>query len=122
MALILLVGIARSGARYFYCPIMGATFERSCCAPAEHDSTDPRDDASVGASECCETRHVGSLPTADAASALELRAVPFEAIEPPLSSIPIAREDLDNERLTHPARAGPPSAAERRAQLMIWTC
>lgn len=116
----MLLGIVRGGSRYFYCPMMGQSFDDACCASAEHD-----DDATSGPSverpDCCQAKRLGKLPSGAAVSTIDVPAVPVLAVLPPFDGAvaPLARKTF--VRFTHPSRAGPPTATERRAMLMVWT-
>lgn len=125
VAVALLFGVLRGGARYFYCPEMDATLASPCCERGKHEGEDERPDAtnapSVDDADCCEARRAGTLPAVDGASTTpRLEAVPLLAILPPFDRVQASRERAAESRVVHPARAGPPSAAERRAFLMVW--
>lgn len=119
-ALVLLVGVARSGARYFYCAMMQASLATSCCAA--HQSADEPDDApALEPAECCEARHLASLPAgAPVASDLTLDAPLAFAPASPLLVVE-ARVVASASTTVRPGR-GPPAPSRRRADLMIWTC
>jgi hypothetical protein len=120
IALVLLVGIARSGARYFTCPMMGSSFaEASCCAGMRHA---PSDVPAIDHPECCKARTLGTLPASPVTSAApDVAAVPLAAIAPPFDIVAPRAESVAAVRFMYSARAGPPSAKERRAELMVWT-
>jgi hypothetical protein len=120
VAAVLLVGIARGGARYFTCPMMGSSFaEASCCAGVRHA---PHDDVpAVENPECCKARTLGTLPASPIATSPEVAAVPLAAIAPPFDVVAPRANTIAALRFMYSARAGPPSAKERRAELMVWT-
>jgi len=117
-ALVVLVGIARSGAMYFYCPAMGAVLEASCCG--EHHASPQTE---IAAPECCRAHRLGSLPSANAAPARGVVvAAPLLALVPAVATDLDVRAPVASLLVEHDARAGPSPPAARRAELMIWTC
>lgn len=118
--IVLLFGMVRSGARYFHCPAMGAVLTASCCGERDRGGDD--DGAPVvDAPDCCEGRRLGTLPGAATSPGLEVLGAPLSAILPPFSLSPASIERAPAVRITHAARAGPKTARERRAVLMVWT-
>jgi hypothetical protein len=112
-AFLFLLAVARSGTRYFYCPMMNATFEKSCCHRERHEVP------TIDLSECCKERRLGSLPSGAPVAVSDVGEVPLLAVLPPFESPVVWRAPATFVRSIHPARDGP---AERRAELMIWNC
>ena len=115
-ALVLLVGVLRANARYFYCPFMGAVASHSCCAAADDASTDPV----VEAPDCCEVWHVGSLPTAAGASSIEVAASPLVATVPRLSLVAPRAPLRVRAAALEARRRAPPLPSESRARAMVF--
>lgn len=115
---VVLVGIARSGGRYFECSMMGAMLADACCT-AHHDDDDrPTLDAPV----CCSSHRVGDLPTGSAVTSPPLDDAPVgEVLSTYLAVVGTRRPD---PVIAHgyDARAGPGSPSRRRADMMIWNC
>jgi len=125
LALVLLFGVLRGGARYFYCPQMDATLASSCCERVAHgdegEHADASDAPSVDEPDCCKARRVATLPAMHGASAPpHLDVMPRVAILAPFDLARASRERSAIACFLPSARAGPPSAAERRAHLMVW--
>ena len=119
LAMAVLLGVVRSGARYVYCPMMDAVLATSCCDRGESHGDAP----AVEAPECCQAKRLGAMPASGTtAVAVDLGDVPFTTLLPPFVAAHAVRSTPGAFRFEHPARAGPVSARERRAQLMIWTC
>jgi hypothetical protein len=115
--MVLLVGIARSGARYFYCAMMGTALSHACCAAAD----EPADGPAVDAPECCEKRQLERLPSGSAVTPFELESLPPTEIAP-TNAVEIVVHMHAATSIAHEARAGPPPPARRRATIMIWNC
>jgi hypothetical protein len=114
--MVLLVGIARSGARYFHCAMMGVVLADACCA-----SHDPHDDEPAATSpDCCESRTADTLPSASTTSTSELPALACTGVV--ASSTVSVLFGARPAAVAYEARAGPPTNAERRAAIMIWNC
>jgi hypothetical protein len=118
-ALILLVGIARSGARYFHCAMMGAALAGACCAAHEAGGDDP----TAKAPDCCESRKAETLPSASAASSFELELEPLVDAEvarwPARAFVPRAALTTS---VTYRSRVGLSPPARRHTTMMIWNC
>jgi hypothetical protein len=119
---VFIVGVAREGTRYFFCPMMGDVHATPCC---EQDVSAP-DGPAIADTECCQPRATGQLPAAvpgDAAGvpAADLR-VAMLAFEPPVFAPVVAHVESDIPRRHVPqSRTGPPeSASIRRAKLGVY--
>lgn len=121
----LLSGFARANGRYFYCEAMGMMATDPCAAAAAHrgeQSDSPLREARPGHSDCCEIVTLPSLPqgTASASS-----AVPPPALVALVPAAPLRDMQLGGAR-AHPDRAREQwrplrrSAAQARAQLMVF--
>lgn len=121
VALAMLLGVVRGGARYFYCPMMGQAFDDACCASGDHHDDEDRAGPSVERPGCCQAKRLGTLPSGAAASTIDVPAVPLMAVLPPFDVGPTRPGASPLVRYVYPARAGPPTATERRAILMVWT-
>ncbi|MBS2012498.1 MAG: hypothetical protein JST00_06410 [Deltaproteobacteria bacterium] len=123
MAVVLVTAFFAGGARYFYCPVMKVAMTTSCCAReriAGEADAEARD--TLVATDCCQARRIAKVAPAPI-------PLPHDELVAPLAStVPAVTIALAEPaarlvaRLTHPVRAGPPTAGARRAQLMIWTC
>jgi hypothetical protein len=121
VALITLLGVLRSGAAYFYCPMMGMSSGAACC----QGTLERREEAPEPAVEdthCCESRRLGTLPSASGTSGVELAVAPIAAVLPPLPTraVPIAARSA--KAPVERVRAGPAPPARQRASLMTWHC
>ena len=117
LACLLIAGLLRSGARYFVCPMMGAVLDVACCG--EHRVDHPRV-TSLRPADCCKAKQLGTVPAASLSSAPEIAAAPYVALPPMLRAFFVADPARSATRRGQPARAGPPTANERRAELMVW--
>jgi hypothetical protein len=122
LALVMLVGVMRAGARYFYCPTMHMVIDRPCCA-GDGDPRRADEDAFVAevrSRDCCEEHVLGKLPSAAVSSATPLADVPLLAVVAPLfvpvRALPLAAPS----RFEHDTRAGPKALARHRAELMAF--
>lgn len=121
------VALVQGGTRYFFCPLMNATFTRPCCEEARNEEQQVAFDSdlpSVRAPDCCKAKSVGVVPVAvpsstqthDGSLALSPAVLPsFECAK--ASWKPEVRARFRRP----PVRAGP-SARRRRADLMTWNC
>ena len=121
VALAVILGVVRGGARYFYCPMMGQAFDDACCASAEAHDDDDRAGPAFERPACCQAKRLGTLPTGATVSTIDVPAVPLAAVLPAFDAGPARRVAAAAVRYVYPARDGPPTATERRAMLMIWT-
>jgi hypothetical protein len=134
-ALTILLGVLRGGSRFFYCPIMHLAFDAPCCDPPRTDASDdardaleaqhPDDSPSVSAPDCCQEKRRGVLPAASIAP-------PSESLVPPAGLVTLVRAadvavastaaSAAGGRYQRAVRAGPspPSASDRRAELMVF--
>jgi len=117
IACILLAGVLRGGAKYFVCPMMDAAFEVPCCG---EQRADDRLAASVRPPDCCKAKRLGTVPQASLPAALDVAESPCVAVLPRLHGLMAADPPRTARRFSLQARAGPPTANERRADLMIW--
>ena len=113
-----LTGVLRGGTRYFYCPAMEAVMGAACCG-GSHASAH-REQPNVQSPDCCEERVHGRLPLAATTHVgTMVFDAPLLAILPVVTALP--RPFVDPRvRVTHHERAGPRSAAQRRAELMVF--
>lgn len=120
-AIVLLVGVLRAGASYFYCPMMQATFDAPCCDRGHHDEGDDDGAPGIDHAACCEGKRLGALPTSERLHESEpVATAPITGVTPAVPAAldgPLARPAA---RDLYPARAGPQRASARRATLMIW--
>lgn len=119
--LVLLVGIVRSGVRYFYCPMMGATMEDACC-PSTHGENAASDAPAIDASDCCKAKRLGHLPSGAASTSVDLADSPLAYLLPSFDRARGAAPPRVDVMRAHDARAGPHSPARQRSSLMIWNC
>ena len=123
-AIVVLVGFLRGGARYVYCPMMQAIIDAPCCSGDRHDGDGDGDHegeaAAVRSRDCCEEHVVAKLPKAAGAGARTVLDAPLVAVLPPQHPRfqPSAMDRLSH--FEHENRAGPPSAARHRAELMVF--
>ena len=116
----LVVGLFRSGARYFYCPMMGEIHDAPCCDQERSEG------AGIGEAECCQARLVGQLPAGAASSLLELPLAPraytvrlaVAACRSLEERAPVGAEIP--RRPVPRTRTGPPAASVRRARLGVY--
>lgn len=110
----LLAALLRGGARYLFCPMIDDVVDETCCSPA-HDA-----DAALRAPDCCETRTVGVLPSAQSSA-----PAPHVAPAPVLASLPAVSEVCRGALV---ARASfvreptgpPPLPSQRPARSMVF--
>lgn len=121
VACVLLLGVLRAGARYYVCPAMNLVLDAPCCG--EHDESDDGDEdgSALRGGDCCRARHLASMPvSAVSAVANDVAASPCVAFLPARTKDGSSCAATSVVRFTQPARAGPATAAERRADLMVW--
>lgn len=118
------LGLVQGGTRYFYCPLMNATFSSPCCGEGARpdEASSDHEAPSIGAPDCCKAKRLGTIPfAAPSSSETDVDVPAFVAVVPAGSNTRPEWNVL--VRATHPpARAGPTSAKTRRAALMIWNC
>ena len=120
VAFVLLVGVLRSGKSYFFCPMMTAVFDAPCCGGDEHG--DDHDDrvSEVRAPDCCQAKRIGNMPSSALSSVPDVFPSPCVAVLPARDGADAFDVGASTVGYTQPARAGPRSANERRAELMVW--
>jgi hypothetical protein len=121
VALVTLLGVLRSGAAYFYCPMMGMSSGTACCE-GRHERREDAPEPAVENSHCCESRRLGTLPSAAGTSAVDLGVAPIAAVLPPLPPRAVPMLGRTAEAPVHRVRAGPAPPARQRASLMTWHC
>jgi hypothetical protein len=119
MYVVLLVTCLRGGSGYFYCPMMDSVSATSCCAGSEQAAEE--DTPSIDQPDCCESRRLGTAKPTPVPSSVDVLDAPMTLVLHAsdrfiAQAIPAATRT----RFTHPVRAGPKGALERRAQLMVW--
>lgn len=124
LAVVMLLGVVRAGARYFYCPMMHAVIDAPCCdgdARSGGDPNDPTDSAEVRSRDCCEAHMLRQLPRAAVSPSPTVSDAPLLAVVPPVTlfafrEVPVASVS----RFAHEDRAGPRALARHRAELMVF--
>lgn len=119
LAMAMLVGLLRGGARYFYCPMMRAVIDAPCCAD-RHAGADFDETLELRSRGCCEEHVVGKLPSGAVAAARVPCDAPLLAVLPPVTALSHPLSTLDTSRFEHQNRAGPASTARHRAALMVF--
>jgi hypothetical protein len=122
-AVAVLVTFVRAGTRFFYCPVTHLTYDALLCSPG-HDDTPDTSGPAIQTPDCCQVKWRPAAPNASA-ERVERPSVGRAdlAVSFSLPQLDIAR---DSARLpfgiSRFVRAGPapPSAVERRAQLMVF--
>lgn len=115
----LLLGVLRAGARYYVCPAMSVVLDAPCCG--EHDEGEDEDDrAALRCAGCCSAKRLASMPTSAVPASAEVAASPCVAFLPARIDGGGVRAAATVVRFTQPARAGPATPTERRADLMVW--
>jgi hypothetical protein len=121
VALVTLLGVLRSGAAYFYCPMMGMSSGTACCE-GTHERREEAPDPAIENTHCCESRRLGTLPSAAGATSVEVGVAPVLAVLPPLPPRAVPVSDRSAKAPVHRVRAGPAPPARQRASLMTWHC
>src|SRR5262245_23877379 len=91
---------------------------KSCCPQASHGHGQ---DPTVEQEECCSARRLAVLAPAPLPAVPEVLVAPPAVVTSEAPRVVVVREPR-RERFAHPVRAGPASAAERRAELMVFHC
>ncbi len=122
-AVTMLFAVARGGTRFFYCPMTQQSFDASPCSAA-HDEADDSDRATVRNADCCEQKWRAMAPPSSEPNVVQpsiaraaltallparLLDVSIASSKPPFGLAPFVR-----------AGPPPPTAGERRAQLMVF--
>lgn len=125
-AFVILLGVARGGTRFFYCPMTHLAFEASPCSPG-HDDGDADSDLdkpAVRTADCCMEKWRANAPTARVHEVQSGSVAPAPIVSilpdsPHGMQIVSARMPFE---IARSVRAGPspPSASERRAALMVF--
>lgn len=121
VTVIMLVGVLRAGASYFYCPEMGSVAPAPCCShgSGSHDETGAAELRGAG---CCEEHVLAGLPSAATASVTpDLLSAPLVAVLPALSAMVPELGAPPEGRFAYDGRAGPTAIAlaRHRAELMV---
>lgn len=123
-ALTILLGVVRGGSRFFYCPVMHLAFDAPCCSPERGDELAETGAPAVEAPDCCQERHQRAMPATSVASASHGDVAPAPCVAIMTTAELAASRGAPSAALGHrpPVRAGPspPSARERRAELMVF--
>ena len=121
VALVVLVGVARAGSRYFYCPVMDTVLAEPCCgrhATVGHD--DPATpDSQITRRECCEEATLASLPDANPENPALI--APDAPVLPTASSVAplvLARTDHPRAPVSPHGIPPPPLAAKSRCAVL----
>ena len=121
VAVVVLVGVARAGSRYFYCPVMDAVLAQPCCgqhSAAGHD--DPATpDSQITKRECCEEATLAGLPDANPENP-ELVAPDAPPLPTATSVLPLvlARSDQPRAPVSPHGIPPPPLAAKSRCAVL----
>lgn len=118
MAFVVVVGLLRGGGSYFFCPMMNEVSDAPCCD--EHGREGDRDVSGVRAPDCCQAKRLATLPRWAASSLPDVASSPCVALLPSMLDASGVRPRARLVRFAQPARASPPTANERRADLMVW--
>jgi hypothetical protein len=116
---VFIVGLARAGARYFYCTMADAVAPTECCSAHHRASSDSPD---VQTPDCCEARTVDSLPSASSPRAPEAPSAPLAALAPSMSSLALdaSRFVVASSRRPFVAELPRPPPSRERARLMVF--
>ena len=118
-----------AGSSYLWCVPMQRVMRTACCGGAEHGRSlsAPHREATLRATDCCETRQLGSLPLSDRrdGAATPVRAAALLA--PAVAVVPPPRRPILRGHLASPApvhahraiRAGPTRMMQRLAWLQV---
>jgi hypothetical protein len=120
----LVSGFVHANGRYFYCEAMGlmATDPCASAAPRDERNARPPTEARRGHGDCCEVVSLPSLPqgTTSASSAVPLPALVAAMPPAPLPVVQAGAPRAPLDRAVLRLRAPPRSAAQARAQLMVF--
>lgn len=120
VAIALLVGVLRSGKSYFFCPMMTAVFDAPCCGGDDHGDEEDNGVSEFRAPDCCQAKRIGSMPASALSTVPDVCPAPCVAVLPARDRADAFDVGASTVGYTQPARAGPPTANERRAELMVW--
>lgn len=119
VAVVVLVGVLRAGARYSYCPTMQMVTDAPCCSGDRRGHDEDAAAMQLRSRDCCEQHVLGKLPTAAGTSvAPHLAAPALVTVLAAPTAHPRERGPGARHRLDHEGRAGPIAAARHRAELM----
>ena len=125
-AFVILLGVVRGGTRFFYCPITHLAFDAPPCSQGlDETSTDDDGDApAVRTADCCQEKWRAAAPTASTPEVPRTsiaRAAVAALLPAPPRGMELVSARMPFE-IAHGVRAGPtpPSARERRAELMVF--
>lgn len=120
VAVVMLVGVLRAGARYVYCPSMERVIDAPCCAGDRHRGHEGEPAAELRSRDCCEQRVLGRLPaSASTADPPQPLAAPLVGTVPAPSEAEGAIVDVTRSRFERECRAGPMALLRHRAELMV---
>lgn len=120
VAAVMLVGLLRAGASYFYCPAMEMVTDAPCCPGDRRAAHEEEDIAQLRARDCCEEHVVAKLPSAGGTSGPPHLTAPslVDVHAVPKVKLPWAAPTAAC-RFDHEGRAGPVATARHRAELMV---
>lgn len=123
-ALTILLGVVRGGSRFFYCPVMDLAFDAPCCSPPRGAELADTGAPAAEVPDCCQEKHQRAMPATSVATASHGAIAPAPCVAIVNAAHLAAMNGAANVALGHrpPVRAGPspPSARERRAELMVF--
>ena len=114
-AVALLCGAVRTQYRYFYCEAMGLLLDDPC---SRGDAPTGQPTAAPVHRDCCTVVVVPGLPSAASTPLAAIPPTPLLAWLPFVAQT--RRLGSRTERYARPSERAPPSASERRAELMIF--
>jgi hypothetical protein len=120
VAVVMLLGVMRAGARYVYCPSMQMVTDAPCCAGDRRAQHEAANTMQLRSRDCCEQHVFARLPPATGVS-----AAPHLFAAPLIAVLPAPAADLESmgpnarPRFDHEGRAGPIALARHRAELMV---
>ena len=121
VALVVLLGVLRGGARYFYCPMMDAVIDAPCCGADGHAGVGAdRDALELRSLGCCEEHVIGKLPSAALFAPAAPLETPLLALVPPPTTLLAGSARGAGARFDHDNRAGPASTRRHRAECMVF--
>lgn len=128
VAIAMVLGVVRARTRFFYCPVAQLTFEAPPCSAsrdgAEPGGADDEQTPAVRGADCCVEKWRAAAPPASTPNVEEATVARAQLV----AVLPTAPVDVGPSpaklpfAVPHAVRAGPPppSASERRAELMVF--
>jgi hypothetical protein len=116
-AVALLSATLLAGNRYFYCAAMQTSLARSCCHEAPRDG----EGAHVDRADCCESRVIASLPSAEQREAAPVPGAPLAVLfvaarQPRTALAPLPEPPLERARWGRE----PPDKRQVQARVMVF--